>query len=94
MAKRLREPIQVYLSSEERAKLDRTAQAMGVSHSEALRRGIQAIAGTQASGAFRELADGGYLTPPTTAAGGAPPSLPVACLKDLLAELDQDRANR
>lgn len=93
MAKQIREPIQVYLSPEERAELDRAAHAMGVSHSEALRRGIQAIAGTQHPGAFRDLADGGYLTPPTTGPGVVPPSAPVACLKDLLAELAEDRAD-
>ena len=94
MAKLVREPIQVYLSPDERSELDRAARAMGVSHSEALRRGIQAIAGGQASGAFRDLADGGYLTPPTTGPGVVPPSGPVAPLKDLLAELADDRADR
>jgi hypothetical protein len=94
MARRVRDPIQVYLSPEERAELDRAAHAMGVSHSEALRRGIRAIAGTQTPGAFRDLADGGYLTPPTTGPGVAPPSAPVACLKDLLVELAEDRTDR
>lgn len=94
MAKRVREPIQVYLSPDERSELDRAARAMGVSHSEALRRGIQAIAGTQAPGTLRDLAGLGYLTPPTTGPGGVPPSAPVACLSDLLAELAEDRADR
>jgi hypothetical protein len=93
MAKRVREPIQVYLSPDERSELDRAAHAMGVSHSEALRRGIQAIAGTQVHGAFRDLAHSGYLTPPTTGPGGVPPSAPVGCLQDLLAELADDRAD-
>lgn len=96
MPRRLREPIQVYLSPEERAELDRAAHALGVSHSEALRRGIQAISGAQPSGAFRDLVDGGYLTSPTTPPGAAatPPSLPVSSLAELLAELDEDRADR
>jgi len=93
MAKLVREPIQVYLSLEERAELDRAAHAMGVSHSEALRRGIQAIAGTRAPGAFRDLADAGYLTPATTGPGVVPPFAPVALLKDLLAELAEDRTD-
>lgn len=94
MVKRVREPIQVYLSPEERADLDRAAHAMGVSHSEALRRGVRAIVGSQVPGAFRDLVDGGYLTPPPTGPGGAPPTLPVASLKELLGELDEDRAER
>ena len=36
----------------------------------------------------------GWLTPPVGAAEAAPPSLPVAKLKDLLTELDRDREDR
>lgn len=39
MARVIREPIQVYLTPDERAELDRTAKALGVSRSEVLRRG-------------------------------------------------------
>lgn len=94
MAKRVREPIQVYLSPEERAGLDRAAHAMGVSHSEALRRGIQAIVGTEAAGSVGDLANSGYLTAPTIGPGGAPTSAPVVRLDDLLTELDGDRSER
>lgn len=94
MAKRVREPIQVYLSPDERAGLDRAAHAMGVSHSEALRRGIQAIAGPEAAGAINDLVNSGYLTPPTIGPAGTPPSAPVTRLDDLLAELDEDRSER
>ncbi len=36
----------------------------------------------------------GWLTPPVGAAEAAPPSQPVARLKELLAELDRDREDR
>ena len=36
----------------------------------------------------------GWLTPPGGAAAAAPPSLPVAPLKELLAELERDRDDR
>jgi hypothetical protein len=67
---------------------------MGVSHSEALRRGIQAIAGPEAAGAINDLVNSGYLTPPTIRPAGTPPSAPVTRLDDLLAELDEDRSER
>jgi hypothetical protein len=38
---RLREPIQVYLSAEDRAMLDRVAKSTGLSRAEILRRGIR-----------------------------------------------------
>ena len=38
---RVREPIQVYLSPEDRAILDRVAKTAGVSRAEVLRRGIR-----------------------------------------------------
>ena len=42
--KRVREPIQVYLTGAERATLDRLAREMGVSRAEVLRRGLLAVA--------------------------------------------------
>ncbi len=39
----VREPLQVYLSSEEREALDRIAALLGVSRAEVLRRGIEAV---------------------------------------------------
>ncbi len=41
---RVREPIQVYLTPEERSTLDRVAALMNVSRAEILRRGISAVA--------------------------------------------------
>lgn len=89
-----REPIQVYLTPEERARLDRVAREMGVSRSEALRRGIRAIAGRGEGEALRALVDEDLVTPPTAAPGEPPPSGPVAPLEDLLTELGEDRRDR
>lgn len=91
MPKPVREPIQVYLTAAERAALDRTARDLGVSRSEALRRGIEAVAGTANAGALRELTAAGYVTAPAHAPGGAPPSAPVAPFDTLLGELADDR---
>ena len=42
--KSVREPLQVYLSPDERERLDRIADLLGVSRAEVLRRGIEAVA--------------------------------------------------
>lgn len=95
MAKRIREPIQVYLTEEERAKLDRLAAEMGVSRSEALRRGVAALAPTTlATGPLADLVDEGLATPARLPRGEPPACRPVAPLADLLAELRADRDNR
>ena len=93
MAKVVREPIQVYLTPQERAELDQAASALGVSRSEALRRGIQAVSQASYSGALRDLADDGYVTPPRARAGAPPPRGPIAPLGELLAELASERAD-
>lgn len=90
----VREPIQVYLTPEERAELDRAAREMGVSRSEALRRGIRAMDTVRYVGALRDLADEGYVTPPRVGPGAPPPSAPVAPLATLLDELAVDRGDR
>lgn len=94
MSKAVREPIQVYLTSEERARLDRAAEALGISRSEALRRGIDAMDGSRYGGMLRDLADGGYVSPPQAGPGAPPPSAPLAPLETLLAELTDDRGER
>ena len=91
MPKAVREPIQVYLTTAERAELDRAARDLGVSRSEALRLGSGAVAGTANAGGLRELAAAGYVTPPAHGPGAPPPSAPVAPLDALLAELADDR---
>jgi hypothetical protein len=92
MVKRVREPIQVYLTGQERAELDRAAQELGVSRSEVLRRGVEAMRTRPLAGLLRDLAAEGYVAPARIPAGEPPPSKPVAPLEDLLAELEADRA--
>jgi hypothetical protein len=100
MTKRVREPIQVYLSEAEREELDRKAGEMGVSRSEALRRGVAALRWTGSGrGAgepdfVRELGLQDLVSPRLAAPGKPPPRAPVAPLEDLLAELSQDREDR
>lgn len=86
-------PIQTYLTRDERRDLDRVARELGVSRSEALRRGIQALGGGRYESDLRELTERGLVTRPAAAGAGPPPSLPVAPLSDLLAELARDRAD-
>jgi hypothetical protein len=94
MVKHVREPIQVYLSNQERAELDRAAKELGVSRSEVLRRGIEAVRSLPASGLLRDVAAEGLVTPATIGPGDPPPRKPVASLAELLCELDEDRGNR
>ena len=95
MPKRTREPIQVYLTEEERAELDRLAAAIGVSRSEALRRGVAALQPTTlATGPLADLADEGLVTPARLEPGEPPAGRPVAPLCDLLDELRADRDGR
>ena len=94
MSKIVREPIQVYLSPSEREELDAASRDMGVSRSEALRRGIRALHDQGSPGPLRDLSDHGYVTGPLTGPGGPPPSAPVTTLAPLLAGLDEDRRER
>lgn len=95
MARVVREPIQVYLTPEERAELDRAAAALGVSRSEVLRRGISAVGpGGRYEGTLSGWVEEGIVTPPTIRTGTPPPSRPVAPLDELLTELHGDRADR
>ncbi len=95
MVKRIREPIQVYLTEDERTELDGLAAAMGVSRSEALRRGVAALAPTTlATGPLADLADEGLATPARLESGEPPARRPGAPLCDLLDELRADRDDR
>jgi hypothetical protein len=94
MPKHVREPIQVYLTRQERAELDRAAEELGVSRSEVLRRGVEAMRGRPLSGLLRDVASEGYVTPASAPPGSVPPSKPVAPLAELLDALDADRADR
>ncbi len=91
MTSRVREPIQVYLTPEERGELDRQAQRLGVSRSELLRRGIAAVGRPPLEGPLGELAEAGLLTPPLSPRGEPPRGPPVVTLDALLSELDADR---
>ena len=100
MARRVREPIQVYLTAAERTELDRAARELGISRSEALRRGIVALRRPVAAwgrgwGPLADLASEGLVTPPRAQACGPPPrGAPVAPLGELLGELRADRDDR
>lgn len=94
MPKSVREPIQVYLSTGERAALERAAAELGVSRSEALRRGIEALTARGHAGTLGELVSDGLIAPATAGPGEPPPSAPVACAVDLLDELARDRGDR
>jgi hypothetical protein len=97
MRKRVREPIQAYLTAAERAALDQVAARLGISRSEVLRRGIRAVGGSGAveyAGPLRPLVREGLVTPPRVGPGEPPPSLPVAPLGELLGDLDRDRGDR
>lgn len=94
MTDRVREPIQVYLTPAERAELDRRSADLGVSRSEALRRGIQALGARGIPGAIQPLVSDGHLTPAANPAGVPPPGPPVASLAEILAELEGARGDR
>ena len=96
MAK-VREPIQVYLSTAERDWLDRLASRMGVSRSEVLRRGLAAMAETEKPGdaALADLVRRGLLHPPLHSPAPLPHREPVyETLEEMLADLDEDRGDR
>ena len=91
----VREPIQVYLSAEERSRLDAVAAGMGISRSEALRRGVDALATMRSAAALSTLAARGLVVPATPPDDLAPPvPPPVASLESLLDELEADRSDR
>jgi hypothetical protein len=91
---RVREPIQVYLSTAEREKLDRVAKRLGVSRSEVLRRGLEEVAERDEDAALAELIRRGSLRPPLIKGGPIPPGRRVAPLDELLRELDEARSDR
>ena len=99
MVRRVREPIQVYLTAAERIELDQAARDLGISRSEALRRGIATLRRPAARGwglgPLAVLASEGLLAPPRAQASGPPPrGAPVAPLGELLGELRADRDDR
>lgn len=94
MVRSVREPIQVYLTAEERARLDRAARELGVSRSEVLRRGIVEVRNPGYEGALADLVQAELVTPPLAPPGSPPPQAPVTSMDTLLDELDADRQDR
>lgn len=94
MRKTVREPIQTYLTEDERAGLDRLASELGISRSEALRRGVSLLRRADRAGTLGDLAEIGLVTPAATGPGAPPPAAPVAPLDAILCELEQDRQER
>ena len=91
---RVREPIQVYLSTAERERLDHVAARLGVSRSEVLRRGLEQIAERDKDAALADLIRRGLLRPPLVTGGPIPPGRRVAPLEELLEDLDEARSDR
>ncbi|CAN5857373.1 hypothetical protein BH20GEM1_BH20GEM1_00510 [soil metagenome] len=98
MAARVREPIQVYLSTAERDRLDRLASKLGVSRSEVLRRGLDAMAETEKPGdaALADLVRRGILRPALRSPAPLEESerKPIMTFDELMADLDDARADR
>lgn len=95
MVNKVREPIQVYLTEDERAELDRLARALGVSRSEILRRGVTALKEERGNaGSLPDLVAEGHVTPPRAKAGQVVRGTPVAPLTEILDELSADRDDR
>lgn len=82
------EPVQVYLSGPDRARLTRLTNELGISKSEVLRRGLEALE------AQRERARGPRVGPPipTYNGGGFPAGINFDCNREVLDALDEDDA--
>ena len=93
---RVREPIQVYLTTAERERLDRVAKRLGVSRSEVLRRGLEEFAERDSDAAREELIREGILKPARHKYTPPPESerRPIMTLEELLKDLDEFRADR
>jgi hypothetical protein len=94
MPRRVREPIQVYLTEAERAGLDDAARKLGISRSELLRRGLEAMRRQDRDSALGDLFEAGSVTPPKVRSSLPPPARPVMTLDQLLTALDEDRSDR
>ena len=95
---RVREPIQVYLSTTERERLDSVAARLGVSRSEVLRRGLEAMAEPQRAedSALADLVRRGILKPALRPPAPIPDSerKPIMTFDELMKDLDEARADR
>lgn len=92
---RVREPIQVYLSTVERERLDRLAAELGVSRSEVLRKGLERIADRERDAALADLIRRGWLHPPRYEPAPLPERTPIyRTAKEMMTDLDETRADR
>ena len=93
---RVREPIQVYLSTAERERLNRVAGRLGVSRSEVLRRGLEEIAERDREAALEDLVRRGILKPANGTYQPIPESerRPIMSFEELMADLEEARADR
>ncbi|HET6361397.1 MAG TPA: ribbon-helix-helix domain-containing protein [Gemmatimonadota bacterium] len=93
---RVREPIQVYLSTKEREKLERVSRRMGVSRSEVLRRGLEEVAERDTEEALADLLRRGILRPPQHKYTPIPDRerRPIMSFEELMADLEDARADR
>jgi len=85
MARKVREPLQVYLDQDERQLLDRMAEEEDLSRAEVLRRGLRAYAAVVGANASPMLAFAGSLT------DDAGECEPESALDDQLVEAYRDR---
>lgn len=92
---RVREPIQVYLSTAERERLDQVAKRMGVSRSEVLRRGLEEVAEREKEERLAELVRRGILKPALHTYTPIPEHerRPIMSFEELMADLDEARAD-
>lgn len=92
---RVREPIQVYLSTAERERLDQVAKRMGVSRSEVLRRGLEEVAEREKEEMLAELVRRGILKPALHTYTPIPEHerRPIMSFEELMADLDEARAD-
>ncbi len=79
----------------ERAELDQVAASLGVSRSEVLRRGVTTMGSTRLDdGPLMDLIAEGVVTPAKVKPALPPMCKPVAPLREILRDLDDDREDR
>jgi len=89
-ASRVAEPVQVYLETSDRARLDRLTARLGTTKSDVLRRGLEALEALTRSGA----ASGTRVPLPTFRGEGLLPGVDLDDSASLLDLMDGDDATR
>lgn len=87
---RVAEPVQVYLETSDRARLDRLTARLGTTKSDVLRRGLEALEAMTRSGA----GSGPRAPLPTFRGGGLLPGVDLDDSASLLGLMDGDDATR